>query len=155
MHGSGISSREWHRPPLHYNGKATIHTRSQAVNEVWSSFTCINGWLQSEHGNHSGRNIFHLNERHFFSQTNTRSALENCEFEGTLWNEMALFVHPSLGLELETVGAPDGLHSTHGVLMISHPIAFAHKSPVWQEVVVEGVLRVEEDRRIKSHRLAE
>lgn len=138
------------------DGKTTLHARSQAVNELWIFHSRIlDSPPQSEHGNHSCGNIFHLNKRHVFAQTDPRATLEDCELEGTLRDEMAVLVYPPLWLELEAVGTPDGVHTTHGVWVVSHPSTFAHESPVGQDVVVESVLGVQENRRIESHRFTE
>ena len=132
------------------NGKTTLHARSQAVNGLWISHGRIfNQVLQFEHRNHSCSNIFHLYKGHIFSQTNAHASLEDCEFEGTLRDKMPILVQPSFWFELETAGTSDGVRTTHGIWVVSISSAFAHDSPVRQNVVVESVLGVQEDRRIK------
>ena len=79
------------------------------------------------------------------------AALEDCEFEGTLQDKMPILVHPYFWFEFKAVGTPDGVPATYGVWVVSHSSSFAHDSPIRENVVVESVLGVQEDRLIKSH----
>ena len=92
--------------------------------------------MQSNHENYSGRKTIHMNECQLFSQTNVKIDLENYEFEGTMHDEMAITVHPPFLLELETISALYGIHSTNEVGMVSHPNSFSHKITIYQDVFI-------------------
>ena len=111
--------------------KSTFHVRSQAINEIWiSQSQILNHVLQFEQRNPSFRNISHLNKHHIFSETYQCAALEDCEFEGTLWDKMPILVQPYFWFEFEAVGTPDGVPMTHGVWVASHLSSFAYDSLV-------------------------